>query len=227
MTQNPDTPQPVGSRPPAPSGPSTGGKTRLPLWLRRTILVAVLVAIAAAILSIGAVVAPVWWADTIGNQVQGNLGAGILVGMFYGFVFSLLPVVVGWQAHYKGMNKWVRISILVAAVLLATPNLLTLAVLNGTSKSAHDAQRILSVEANWFGIWSVWFMVLGVLAGVVALQAGRIWRRRGEKVRAYKAVEAAKRKVEEAEAREARDAEKAAAKAARDAARKERGQSNS
>lgn len=220
MTENPSTPVPSGNPPAA----ATGGKPgRLPLWLNRTILVAAAVVVLAVVYLIASVTVPVMWAHTIGNQVQGNLGTGIMLGIVYGFAFSFLPIVVGWQAHYKGMKKWLRISILVLAVVLAVPNLLTLAVLNGTQEAAHNAQRILSVEASWFGGWSVWFMVVGAVVAIGSIVAVPVWRRRSKRIREYKIVERAQRKVAEterkAEAARVREAEKAAAKAARDAER--------
>ncbi|WP_427017144.1 hypothetical protein ACQCSX_00255 [Pseudarthrobacter sp. P1] len=221
MTENPGTPVPSSSDAPVPAAPR--GPGHRPAWLNRGIgIAAVVVALVLAYL-IASIALPVMWAHTIGTQVQSNAGSAIGLGIFYGFVFAFLPVVMGWQARYKGMKRWLRISILVVAVLLAVPNLLTLGILNGTNNAAHDAQRILSVEATWFSSWSVWFMVVGVLAGVGAILAVPLWRRRGQRIRAYKVAEKAQRKAAEAAykaaAQQTREAEKAATKAARNAER--------
>jgi hypothetical protein len=93
---------------------------------------------------------PRWWAQQIGDQVDGSIVAGTLVGLFYGFVFTALPLLVigavvlwrrTWRALVMGM---------VFAGLLAIPNLLTLGIVLGVGNAAHAGDRILDVEAPAF-----------------------------------------------------------------------------
>ena len=53
----------------------------------------VLVVLAVAVLIASATV-PRWWAHRIGDQVDGSITQGTLLGLFYGFVFTLVPIAV-------------------------------------------------------------------------------------------------------------------------------------
>lgn len=201
-------------------------KKPLPIWLSRTIFTLVAVVIAGVALLIASATVPVAWANMISNQVAGKASASIPLGMFYGFMFSFIPVIVGWQAHYKNMNKWLRIGLLVLAALLALPNVLTLLVLNANTDAAVRARLNWLVNAEWFGIWSIWFMVIGVVSAVVVIVLTHIWARRGREIRRIRAAEKIVKQKEAAEAKiaeeAARDAGKRAHEAARDAEKQAR-----
>jgi hypothetical protein len=209
----------------AQPGPAEGraGRRRMPVWLLRTILGVVAAAVLFIAYLIASATVPLTWANAIKNQVGPQLGNSIPLGMFYGFTFSFVPVLVAWQAHRRKLNKWVRVGILVLAVLLAIPNLLTLGVLHGTTGSARNALSIWNTGgANWFGAWSESFMVVGVVCAVADIVLGRLWLRRGRKIRQVKAAEKLVRENEARKARAAKDAARAAEKAARDAERSNR-----
>lgn len=184
----------------------------MPTWLVRTIIGAV----AGVVLVIGYVIAsvtvPLMWANSIRDQIGGQLGNSIPLGMFYGFVFTFVPILVAWQAHRGKLNKWVRVSLVVLGILLLIPNLLTLGVLYGNTNSAADARSIWANSANWFGTWSQVFMVAGVVCAVALIVLGRMWLRRSKKLREVKAAAKIVRKDQEARERIARDEAKAAAK---------------
>lgn len=206
-------------RPAGATGPAAA-KKKLPVWLLRTMIGAAAAVVLVIAYLIASVTVPLAWATSIRDQTGGKLGNAIPLGMFYGFVFSFVPVLVGWQAHRKRLNKWVRIVLVVVAVLLTVPNLLTLAVLYGTTGSATDARSIWTTGgANWFGSWSQIFMVAGVVCAVAVIVLGRAWIRRGRKIREIKAAEKLVRENDEAKARAARDAARAAAKQAHGDAR--------
>lgn len=159
-------------------------------WAARIIFSAVaLLVLVIAYFALAAVL-PVWWANVIRNQVQGNLGAGILVGMFYGFVFTFVPLLVAWQATHKAVGWPWKIVLLLVAVALASPNLLTAGIMFGSSQAAHNGQRILGTEATWFPLWTQ----ISAIAAVVIFAAGvvlwKIWRQRGKKMKALKKAEA-------------------------------------
>jgi hypothetical protein len=93
---------------------------------------------------------PRWWAQQIGDQVDGSIVAGTFVGLFYGFVFTALPLlvlgaVVLWRRTWRALVMGI-----VFAVLLAIPNLLTLGIVLGVGNAAHAGDRILDVEAPAF-----------------------------------------------------------------------------
>ncbi len=185
------------------------GKAKLPVWLFRTILGVIIAAVLVVAYLIASVTVPLIWAKSIGNQIGNQLGNSIPLGMFYGFVFSFAPVLVAWQAHHRKLNKWVRISLVVLGVILTVPNLLTLGVLFGTTQTAADARSIWANTANWFGTWSQIFMVVGVVCAVAVIILGRMWMRRGRKIREIKAAEKLLRDNETAKERAAKAAIKA------------------
>ncbi|MEO6531697.1 MAG: hypothetical protein ABI563_06600 [Specibacter sp.] len=217
----PSTPAGV---PQAPQGvPGNKNATaKMPTWLFRTILGVVAGVVLVVAYLIASVTVPLVWANAIRDQVGGQLGNSIPLGMFYGFTFTFIPVLVVWQARRKNLNKWVRIALLTAGLLLAMPNLLTLSVLYGSTETAADARVIWAMSSNWFGTWSQLFMVLGVVSGIGVIVLGRMWLRRGKRIREIKTAQKLVREKELAQARADKEDAKAAGKAAKAAARANR-----
>lgn len=121
-----------------------------PNWSRRIVVSLVLLGFVIVLALIGAAFLPRWWAHRIGDQVEGSITTGLFVGMFYGFVFTLLPLAVLWLA-FRLFESWrVRIVALVVVILLAGPNLLTLGIVLGVGNGAHAGDRTLDVEAPAF-----------------------------------------------------------------------------
>lgn len=138
-------------------------------WRRRLVVAgAVLVALVVVYL-VGSATVPRWWAQRVGDQVQGSLTAGVLVGLFYGFVFTFLPLVLLWAA-FRVFGSWrARAGALALALLLAAPNLMTLGIVLGNGNAAHAGDRILDVEAPAFRGASL----AGALAAVLGIAA--VW----------------------------------------------------
>lgn len=108
---------------------------------------------------------PRWWAHRVGAQVDGSITRGIVFGLFYGFVFVLLPLgVLRWTFRKKRSWRLVGWASLVA-LLLASPNLTTLGIVLGSGNAAHAGERTLDVEAPGFRY--------ATLAGAIA--AGAVW----------------------------------------------------
>ena len=130
-------------------------------------------------------VLPRWWSHRVGNQVDGDLTTGAILGFTYGFFAMLLPLLVlgiVYRFARRSVKGWV-IGLLIA-LLLASPNLITLGIAVGRGDAAHAADRTLDVEAPYFRGG----MVIG--AGAALLLAGYFaWvmtargreRRRGSK----------------------------------------------
>ncbi|WP_157884085.1 hypothetical protein [Arthrobacter alpinus] len=184
-------------------------RTKMPVWLFRTILGVIIAVLLVVGYMVASVTVPLIWAKSIGNQIGNQLGNSIPLGMFYGFAFSFVPVLVAWQAHHRKLNKWVRVSLAILGVILTVPNLLTLGVLYGTTQTAADARSIWANSANWFGTWSQMFMVVGVICAVAVIVLGRMWMKRGRKIREIKAAEKLLRDNETAKERAAKAAIKA------------------
>jgi len=121
-----------------------------PNWSRRVFVSIGLVVLLALISLLGAAFLPRWWAQRIGDQVGGSITTGGFVGLFYGFVFTLLPLIVLFLV-FRYLRTWRRRAVGIGvAVLLAAPNLLTLGIVLGTGNGAHAGDRILDVEAPAF-----------------------------------------------------------------------------
>lgn len=186
------------------SSPAQGTSGKKGNWAARLIFGGVaLVFLTIAYYALAAVL-PVWWANVIRGQVQGNLGAGILVGMFYGFVFTFVPLLVAWQATRKRVGWPWKVVILVVAVAIAAPNLLTAGIMFGNSEAAHNGQRILGTEATWFPLWTQIAAIAAVVIFVVGLILWKVWRQRGKKVKALTQADAGR-----SEALKATDSNKA------------------
>ncbi|XAS73879.1 hypothetical protein VUN82_08610 [Micrococcaceae bacterium Sec5.1] len=168
------------------------------------ILVALLVAVAAYFI-LGAIL-PRWWSDVIAGQIRRDLGASVLVGMFYGFVFTFVPLVVAWQATHKAVSWPWKIVILLAAVAIATPNLLTAGIVFGSTESAHAGQRTLSVDAGFFTTWTGISAVAAAVIFAVVTVLWALWRRRGKQMRALRQAESERTKAAKRAEQEARDA---------------------
>jgi MFS family permease len=108
---------------------------------------------------------PRWWSHRIGDQVNGSISAGIALGLFYGFVFTFLPLLVAWIGFRRGRpwRWWVAVAAVV--VILATPNLMTLGIVFGSGGAAHAGQRTLDVEAPAYR----WSALVGALIAVGAM----------------------------------------------------------
>jgi hypothetical protein len=133
--------------------------------LRNNALIIVGVVAAAALFYwIGSALLPRWWAHRIGDQVHGSIAAGIVVGLFYGFVFTCLPLFVAWIGFHRRRpwRWWVAFG--AAAVLLATPNLLTLGIVLGRGNASHAGERTLDVDAP---AYRTSVLVGAILAAVV------------------------------------------------------------
>jgi len=136
--------------------------------LGRRLLFAVVV-IAALVISylVGAAVVPRWWAQRVGNVIDGSLVAGNTMGFGFGFAFTLLPIFVlylGWR--FK--KSWKRaLGFIVGAFVVGAPNLMTLGIVVGSGNAAHAGERILDVEGPGFRGGSLVGAIAAVVIGIV------------------------------------------------------------
>lgn len=139
---------------------------------------------------IGAAFVPRWWSHRIGDQVSGSIPAGITLGLVYGFLFTVLPLLVlVWAARRR--RSWMAwLAFAAVAVVLALPNLFTLGIVLGRGNAAHAGERTLDVEAPGFRGGALAGAILAVLflAGVRYLLFSRR-RARGELERLRAAAE--------------------------------------
>ena len=118
--------------------------------MRRVIVCAILLLVAVILFFLGAAFLPRWWAHRVGDQVSQSTASGIGIGLFYGSVFTFLPLLVLWVGVRKRRSWKVWLGMLVGAAILAMPNLLTLGIVIGSGNAAHAGERTLDVEAPYF-----------------------------------------------------------------------------
>jgi hypothetical protein len=149
---------------PAVADDEAGGRPAGEVWAKR-ILIAIVAVIALIGLGfLGASFLPRWWSHRVGGQVDGSISGGVALGLFYGFVFTALPLAVLWFA-FSRRRSWKTWAVLFAvAVLLAVPNLLTLGIVLGSGGGAHAGDRTLDVEAPAFRSASLAGAILALVA---------------------------------------------------------------
>lgn len=136
---------------------------------KRVLLALGIVAVLIVLGYAGAAFMPRWWSHRIADQAGGSFAAGIALGLFYGAVFTALPLaLLRWAFRKRRRVKMWLWSALVAA-LLAAPNLLTLGVVLGTGDAAHAGERTLDVDAPGFRASSL-IGALVVAAALIALE---------------------------------------------------------
>ena len=184
MAQNPsDKPEATG---PTSTGPMSGPARWRPNWrdvVKRLVgVVAVIVAVWLIYLFLDAFL-PRWWAQVIGNAVDGSFAAGAWWGLLVGAVFTVVPVLLLAQAVMTRRSWQVRSAFLVLAVLLAVPNLLTLGIVLGTSAAAHAGERILDVDGPAVRGGTAWGAVIGGIVALTIVTMSVLYRRRGARLK--------------------------------------------
>lgn len=158
------------------SGGTRGASAAPPAWLRN-VAVWVGVALALVVLVVlGVAVLPPWWASLIGGWVDGVQSRGIVLGLVLGIVFTLLPIGLVLLALRSGLSSRARIALIVGALLLLLPSVLTIAIWAGSS----DARSVLVIEAPGFRGATV----IGIALVVVALVVVLVVRARSRRTRA-------------------------------------------
>jgi hypothetical protein len=148
--------------------------------MRRVTIGAILLLVAVILFFLGAAFLPRWWAHRVGDQVHQSTASGIGLGLFYGSVFTVLPLLVLWFGFRKRRSWKVWLGMLIGAVILAIPNLLTLGIVIGSGNAAHAGERTLDVEAPYFRA-STLIGAIGATVIVVALWYIVMTRRRGKR----------------------------------------------
>jgi hypothetical protein len=150
---------------PSDERPRDAAPATRPLGHRLLLLGGVIVAVVVAYFIASATI-PRWWAQRIGDQVDGSGTAGVGLGLFYGFVFTFLPLLVVSFALRRRRGWRARAWLLGLAVLLALPNLFTLGIVLGRGSAAHAGERILDVDAPYFRGATLVGAIIGALAVV-------------------------------------------------------------
>lgn len=153
-----------------PTAPASGSSLK-----RKAIIGVSLIVLLGISWVVGAAVMPRWWSHRVGDVVDGRLAFGGMVGFGVGAAFTILPLLIlraGWKFR-AGWKRWLKF--VVFAFVAASPNLLTLGIVIGSSSAAHAAERTLDVEGGGFRGGTL----LGCVAGsVLVFLVGLLMRSR-------------------------------------------------
>lgn len=137
--------------------------------------VIVVVVLALIVLLAGSAFLPRWWSHRIADQASGSFTSGIGLGLFYGFSFTLVALIVLWVG-LRRIHSWKgRLLLVGAALLIASPNLLTLGIVLGPGGAAHAGERTLDVDAPGFRASS---LIGALIAILVVFAVGMMLRSR-------------------------------------------------
>ncbi|WP_425956047.1 hypothetical protein [Xylanimonas sp. McL0601] len=153
----------------------------------RIIVWAVVAAVLLVLVILAESVVPRWWAETIGGLSDGGPARSGWWGFAIGFVSAALAVAVLARTARRWTGWKVPLALLIAGVILAAPNLFTLWIVVGTTRSAVAAERTLDVQAPNFTALTAWGAALGVVVAVTGEVLWRSWRRRGKAIKVMRA----------------------------------------
>jgi hypothetical protein len=152
-------------------------------WVTRVVVAIVLVAAAYLAFRISAAFFPRWWAQRVAAQVDGDLTSGTAWGLFYGFLFTFVPLLLLAQVRRHFLGWTGRVVVVVVAVALAAPNWLTLSVVAGSSRAAHAGERIFDVDAPGFRAATLVGVLIAAALALALVGTGIMLRRRKGQVR--------------------------------------------
>ncbi len=77
-----------------------------PDWGRRLVWAGGLLVVLVVAVLVASATVPRWWAHRVGDQVDGSITQGTLLGLVYGFVFTFVPIVavvliLRWRRTWK------------------------------------------------------------------------------------------------------------------------------
>lgn len=155
-------------------------------FVRKAVIALVLLVVAFVVYQISAAFFPRWWSQRVADQVQGRFIAGTTWGLFYGFVFTVVPLMLLVQIR-RGFFSWKwRGVVALVAVVLAAPNWLTLSVVAGNSKAARAGERIMDVDAPNFRVATLIGAIVAAALVVVITAVTMRAKRRKDEVRRLK-----------------------------------------
>jgi len=156
-------------------------------WALRLVLAALALIGLGACYLVAVVLLPRWWAERVGQVAGGHFTNGVAIGFVVGAGFTVLAMLVLRAVFRRGRSWRTRTTLIVLALLLCVPNLLTLGIVLGNDDAAREATATLDAQAEGFRGASL----VGAIAGAVvvvflgALLASR--RKRKTQVAALKA----------------------------------------
>jgi hypothetical protein len=131
--------------------------------------------------------APREWSHWVGAKVDESQLRGLAGGLGIGFVFTVLPLALVFQIRRRFFSWAWRGIIVMVALVIATPNWLTLWVALGSSEAAKAARGTLDVKAPWFQGASLAGAIAGGLLATLLLGTSMVMKYRKDQVRELQA----------------------------------------
>lgn len=129
------------------SGADGNGSNRLHEFMNSAKQVAIWGAVLLIVGIIAAALIPRVWAQQLGSMVSGHITTGGFIGVLFGLICTFVPLLLVALAIRRRDRQRQPLWLLLAAVVIAIPNLATLWIVLGTSNAAHAGERTLDVDA--------------------------------------------------------------------------------
>ncbi|MET1006192.1 MAG: hypothetical protein ABWX96_11610 [Propionibacteriaceae bacterium] len=162
-------------------------RDRLHRWGGRVVLVVVAILVAVLFYYIAAAFIPRWWSQRVGRQVDGRITLGVTWGLLYGAIFTMLPLLVVAQIRRPQFGWKIKIGLIVLALVLAAPNIMTLGIVLGLSRAAQAGDRVLDVQAPFFRGASLAGAIIGAVLAAGLILLFTLLRHRGEELEELRA----------------------------------------
>ncbi|MEU5840796.1 hypothetical protein [Rhodococcus sp. NPDC047139] len=164
----------------------TGSRKGLPPWAKKTIAVVVALIVFVIAYYVLAAFVPRWWAQRIAGLAEGGMTRGVLWGLLFGILCTAIPIALlawAWQVRNWRYHRGLQITMVVLALVIVLPNLMTLAIVMGTGNGAHAGERILDVDAPGFRGATLIGAIVGALLALAFIAALTRYRKRGRELK--------------------------------------------
>jgi hypothetical protein len=156
-------------------------------WVVRVVLILLAIAVGLIAWQVFKSAVPREWSHWVGAKVDESQLRGLAGGLGTGFVFTVVPLSLVFQIRRRFFSWAWRAIVVVVALVVATPNWLTLWVAVGTSDAARAARATLDVKAPWFQGASLAGAIAGALLVMLISGTSMVMKRRKNKVRELQA----------------------------------------
>ncbi len=157
---DPENSHPAGRPTESGSDAGPGAHSASEVWIRRIVVALVLLVVAFIVYRMAAAAVPRWWAQRIAGQVDNRMSVGVFWGLFYGSVFTFVPILLIWQVRRPFLTWPWKVAVAVVALAFALPNLLTLGISLGNNSASDAAWITLVSQAPGFQ-WATLFGAIG------------------------------------------------------------------
>ncbi|MHA6737802.1 hypothetical protein [Rhodococcus erythropolis] len=164
------------------TSPATA-KPGMPPWAKKAIGIAVMAVVLVLTFFILRATVPRGWANFVRSLVGGSYSSGLAWGLMFGVLCTLVPLLLFravWQVRKFKYARPVQIGLVIAGVVVAVPNLLTLAIATGNYLSAEQGRMQFATDAPGFRGATLTGAIVGAVLFVGFLVLGYMYKKRGK-----------------------------------------------